>query len=334
MDLVSLDINSRVPFSIVLTTESCIIPLACTLASPFRVIGTNYQLSSAKDNTYNNSHKTVKFLTSKSYKLDRELKPIKTIPVYKSFFDYFLFLKDKRMYKHFWRGNMCEMMYQYGNIRSKHLVISCYSSGNHEYPRNIHMITFFFLLIDLWSQYLEEIVKRHTYSDFHTPIVEKIKFRDLLIDYAHDKANFNHVNVYAITSLSKMVSWYYVMMIWHDGYSLSKAFDIFLIHTLLYPLSTLKSRMDIQWDHPLMQPFRYKSIRQGLVKIYRDEGIINGWYRGFFHNSIYSCFVRFWLIPMVYFNSFENEWEKEKMRAKEIREKHRRILEEDTQTTD
>ena len=70
-----------------------------------------------------------------------------------------------------------------------------------------------------------------------------------------------------------------------------------IVQLMIYPLETAQRRLEAQSTEHSMLPRRYLSgVRWTLSRIYHEEGIFKGLYRGFFCNSI-ACFGRMVVYP-------------------------------------
>jgi hypothetical protein len=85
------------------------------------------------------------------------------------------------------------------------------------------------------------------------------------------------------------------------GPSLS-AFSLFLLSEfLVYPLDTVQRRLEVQGPEHSMLPRRYlNNIRFTISRIYDEEGIFRGFYRGAMMNILANC-LKFMMLPVMTF---------------------------------
>jgi hypothetical protein len=91
---------------------------------------------------------------------------------------------------------------------------------------------------------------------------------------------------------------YTVILTYNLTFSLASAFSseglgpnsliasAFLVSSVVYPFTTVQRRLEAQSREHTMLPRRYIGWRYAMSKIYHEEGLWQGLYRGFFANSI------------------------------------------------
>lgn len=69
-------------------------------------------------------------------------------------------------------------------------------------------------------------------------------------------------------------------------------------YSLVYPLSTVQRRLEVQSSDHSMLPRRYIGVRYALSRIYNEEGLFRGLYRGFFCCGL-AAFVKIGFVPLI-----------------------------------
>ncbi|CAG9327139.1 unnamed protein product [Blepharisma stoltei] len=319
MDLLYLNLHCQIPAEFLTSLDLPLVFLSSLILSPFRVIGLNYQLSSStSQSSLSESLKNLKAWNTKSYKFKtKEQIPRQKflkIPVFKSYRELLFCISSKKL-STLYAGNFWENNFFWASFKVKCALIALIGGKFIKDPyANTFLFASIFTAYDLFNYRFELITTKMTYEHFHYG-QNKLKYANskylgYFMQIDNQIKEFNHLISPASENpvvVTKFICWLYSMVAFHNKWENEKMIDLFILHTIFYPLTTAQRRIESQFANPALQPFRYKNILHALEKIYYQEGILDGLYRGFMLNTIYMIPRYYILPPLVYHFSLKNQ---------------------------
>lgn len=286
--------------------------LMATLTAPLVTLGVSLQLSSIKlEKFYGDPGKEISRLElakSHEVKVQERLfnevqissgtvgnnRPFRA-PYYKNYREVFSALTAQG-YKGFFKGNFIDL------TRYVFLAYPLYNAkyvlSVNDYPKYLQFYALF--LIETVVEYVYQPFRvLHSRFILQNRIPEYSQYRSILrcVQTLRHRG-LNQGNNVVIPKKFLAYSCFCFTDSTVDGFLL-----YFISLFISYPLDTLQRRLEVQSGEHSMLPRRYlKDIRWSMSRIYHEEGIFKGFYRGFICNSLAS------MIKHAYYPAFASQF--------------------------
>lgn len=285
--------------------------VASTLTAPFRVLGVTLQLSvRANKGFYGEETKAIARLElAKSYGLavqERQFnalqlasgmigenKPFRA-PIYNNYREVFLGLAGQG-YKGFFKGNGADLMHYLSSLTMKLGLVKLLSTdsldlGFSKWLLGLGIATLADVACQPLHNFQTRLILQNRIYEFNTyrsifTFVNKMSFREAFQGWSLVMPMNFGLSISAILASS--------------GASVENQLVCALLgYSVCYPLNTVQRRLEAQSSDHTMLPRRYKGVRYALSKIYHEEGLVGGLYRGYFCNSLATLARYALVIPL------------------------------------
>mmetsp|Transcript_6241 Transcript_6241/g.10828 ORF Transcript_6241/g.10828 Transcript_6241/m.10828 type:complete len:322 (-) Transcript_6241:30-995(-) len=283
-----------------------------SVLSPLKVLGMSLQLSVAPNKAFYESTTTTevsRIAIAKSHELAAKERSFNALqlssgmiadnmpfrsPIYANYRQAFMAISGQG-YQGFYKGNL---------INSVHYASTCGGKMWFTSFTGIQSLDpgFFKYFLSLGVSILTDIAFQPL-SVIHTRFV----LQNRLPQFATYKSVYR---LYTKVSAAELYQGYTVILPSHMALNLSYAFFVSgLGHQYMplvafgsvactYPLTTVMRRLEAQSREHTMLPRRYIGWRYAMSKIYNEEGLFRGLYRGFLANSIFTT-TQFMLVTLL-----------------------------------
>lgn len=266
---------------------------------PLKVLGMSLQLSVGPNKAFyeHTSTEVTRLAIAKSYETavkERSLNALQLssgvtasnmpfrAPIYTNYREAFMAISGQG-YQGFYKGNLVHSLHFAVATGSKHW-LSSLTTVDEMNPSlaKLAMTLLINLGCDIASQPL---------STIHTRFV----LQSRIPTFATYKSLYN---IFIRIRAPEMYQGYTVILPYNLGFSLTSALlsggfgpsslviAAFISSSVVYPFTTVQRRLECQSREHTMLPRRYLGWRYAMSKIYHEEGLWNGLYRGFLANSV------------------------------------------------